>query len=384
MRSAALIVLVTGCFYTDPLNQRPSVGIVQDDPAGPVYRGKTVHLSANKNDPEGSFVQVQWRAYACTDPTVDPDTGAHPGCDPAPFATDFQDSFTFTVPRFLAGTTTPEHAVLVLLEGADDLQAAAKPVQQLALQLTDAPPTVTTSVQYKLAYVIDAPVNLFAAVGDPDDGIEPPPAVTWTVYNGPNQLPYDIAEIPNVPADPNHPELLQLGQTFTPHAAGDFMVRVTALDQLGEMALSDIALDIKPDGAPCLAQYTPATPPSGQTLPLTEPTLFEVLVVDDDLDVWPPTDDPSEGVATFAWAIKQPGAATWQHLTTVTGNRVELDPASYAPGDIVELQVDITDRLPAHAVSCPDGDASCPAATGSCGTMMTPPLQRLIWRVEVH
>jgi hypothetical protein len=373
VRSAALIVLVAGCFYTDPLNQRPSVGIVQLDGAGPVYRGKIVRLAANTNDPEGAFVKLQWRAYACTDPTVDPDTGSHDGCDPAPFATEIQEYFTFTVPTFRDGTTAPVQAVLVLLEGMDDLQATAKPVQQLALNLTDAPPTITTNTQYRHAYVKDVPVNLFAAVGDPDDGITPPPAVEWTVYNGPNQLAYEIADIPNVPPDPLHPNLLQLGRTFTPRAAGDFTVRVTATDQLGASALSDIALHINEDGAPCLAQYTPAVASSGQTLPLTEPTLFEVLVVDDDLDVWPPTDDPSEGVATFAWSLMPPGGTTHEPLTTVTGNRVALDPASYAPGDILELQVEIADR--AHPV-CPEGQATC-----STSPMCT---QRLIWRVEVH
>ena len=375
MRSAALIVLVAGCFYTDPINQRPSVGIVQLDGSGPVYRGKTVRLAANTSDPEGAFVSLKWRAYACTDPTVDPDDGSHDGCDPAPFATEIQDYFTFTIPTFRDGTTTPAQAVLVLLEGTDDLQATAKPVQQLALNLTDAPPTITTSTQYRHAYVPDESVDLFAAIGDPDDGITPPPTIDWTVYTPPTQPPYDFVDILDVPPDPLHPELLQVGKRFTPHGPGDYTVRVTATDQLGASALQDIALRIDPDQAPCLAQYTPAAAPSGQTLPLTEPTLFEVLVVDDDLDVWPPTDDPSEGVTTFAWSILPPGASTRQPLTTVTGNRVALDPASYAPGDIVELRVEIQDRqhLP---ISCADGDPTCPTA-GSC-------IQRLTWRVEVH
>ena len=172
MRSAALLLVVTGCFYTDPLNQRPSVGIVQLD-SGPVYRGKTVHLTANKSDPDGGFVSLQWRAYACTDPTVDPDDGSHDGCDPAPFATEIQDNFSFMIPTFRDGTTTPTQAVLVLLEGKDDLQATAKPVQQLALNLTDAAPTITTSTQYRHAYVPYESVNLFAAIGDPDGGIPP-------------------------------------------------------------------------------------------------------------------------------------------------------------------------------------------------------------------
>lgn len=366
--------LASGCFYTDPLNQRPSVGIAQK-PDGPVYRGSMVHLLANTSDPEGSFVRVQWRAYACTDPTVHPDA-SHPGCDTDPFHTDFQDSFDFTVPTFRAGTTTPVQAVLVLLEGQDDLDAAARPVQQLILELDDKPPTVTASTPFRTRYVVDTAVDVFAAIGDPDDGIAPPPMIGWAVFTPPAQPAYELVDIANVPPDPLHPELLELGKTFTPHGIGAFDIEVTATDALGMAATADVPFEVDADHPPCLAQLAPIVPPAGETLPLDQPTLFQVLVVDDDLDVYPPSGDPVDGVTTFSWSLLPPGGTTRVPLSTATGNRVLLDPASYRLGDILELRVEIQDRIP-RAIDCPADRPTCSLSGDTC-------IQRQTWRVEVR
>jgi hypothetical protein len=115
--------------------------------------------------------------------------------------------------------------------------------------------------------------------------------------------------------------------------------------------------------------------PAGEALPISDPTLFQVLVVKDTLDPYPlDAGDPARGVTSFAWSIKQPGASTRTPLAT-TGNSVTFDPSSYAPGDIVELRVEIADRVNT-AVSCDEDLPTC-SATPSCN-------QRLTWRVEVR
>jgi hypothetical protein len=83
---------------------------------------------------------------------------------------------------------------------------------------------------------------------------------------------------------------------------------------------------------------------------------------------------------TFSWSILPPGASTRQPLA-VTGNQVALDPASYSPGDIVELRVEIADRamiLNNTAISCADNIPTCSVISdASC-------IQRQTWRVEVR
>ena len=370
MRLAAVVVvtgLVPGCFYTEPLNQRPSARIDQQSSAV-VYRGDTVHLTSTTSDPDHDPVSYQWRAYACTD--ADLGVGAEGGCDQVPFRTEVLESFSFEVPR-LRAAGAPLQSVLVFLEVSDNHDATAKPVQQLIIPLGDEGPTLVASKAFHNAYVVGVPVNIFAAVGDPDDGITPPPALAWTVFSPANQPSFTFDDIANVPADPAHPELAQFGKVLVPQGAGSWDVQIVATDVLGMTAMQDVPIDVSADRAPCLQQLAPIVPPAGQTYPLDQATQFQVLVADDDLDVYPASGDPITGVTTFDWTVLPPGGTTRNHVSTT--NHVLLDPASYAPGDIVEVRVEINDRLP-HPILCAD---NLPTCGGSC-------LQRQTWRVEVR
>ena len=109
---------------------------------------------------------------------------------------------------------------------------------------------------------------------------------------------------------------------------------------------------------------------------MSEPTLFQVHVVADDLDPYPTIDDPYLLPTKFTWSLLAPGS-TRQVLTGVSGNSVALDPASFQPGDIVELRVEIYDRTN-DAITCADGVATCSViGDNNC-------LQRQTWRVEVR
>ena len=370
VRLAAVVVvtgLVPGCFYTEPLNQRPSARIDQQSSAV-VYRGDTVHLTSTTSDPDHDPVSYQWRAYACTDANLGVGNGS--GCDQVPFQQGLLESFSFDVPRLRVGGA-PLQSVLVFLEVTDDHDATARPVQQLIIPLGDEGPTLVATKAFHNAYVVGVPVNIFAAVGDPDDGINPPPALTWSVFSPSNQPAFTFDDIPNVPADPMHPELAQFGKVLTPQGAGSWDVQVVATDALGMTATQDVPIDVSADRAPCLQQLAPIVPPTGQTYPLDQATQFQVLVVDDDLDVYPPSGDPVTGTTTFDWTVLPPGGTT--RIPVSKANHVLLDPASYSPGDIVEVRVEINDRLP-HPILCADNVPSC---GGSC-------LQRQTWRVEVR
>ena len=110
---------------------------------------------------------------------------------------------------------------------------------------------------------------------------------------------------------------------------------------------------------------------------MTDPTLFQVKIVDDVLDPFPTMPgDALRGTTAFSWSIKQPGASTRTTLG-VTGNAASLDPANYAPGDIVELRVEIADRSNTM-ISCTDASPTCSVISDDAC------IQRLTWRVEVH
>ena len=373
MRLAAVVVvtgLVPGCFYTEPLNQRPSARI-DGQPSSVVYRGDTVHLTATTSDPDNDPLAYKWRAYTCTDAHAGVGTAA--GCDQVPFLQGLLQSFSFDVPR-LRATGEPVQSVLVDLEVIDSHDATAKPVQQLIIPLGDLGPTLVASKQYRKSYVVNVPLNVFAAVGDADDGITPPPALAWTVFSPMTQPAFELTDIANVPSDPAHPELAQFGKVLTPHGIGSWDVQIVATDSLGMTATQDVPVDVVADSPPCLQQVAPIVPPTGQTYPLDQATQFQVLVVDDDLDVYPPTGDPVQGVTRFSWSVLPPGATTRVHVSST--NRVLLDPASYAPGDILEVRVEINDRI-GWPINCPDTQATCSVGNNAC-------IQRQTWRVEVQ
>ena len=93
-----------------------------------------------------------------------------------------------------------------------------------------------------------------------------------------------------------------------------------------------------------------------------------------DLDPYPAS---ATGETTFAWSLEGPGATSYVPLDGATDNRVALDPATYAPGDLVELRVEIFDRAHTQKLPCDDTAPTCSLTGDSC-------LQRLTWRVEMR
>jgi len=363
-----LATVLTGCFYTDPINQRPSVSIHVADPGAAIARGDhDVKFTAVADDPDGDSVALRWRAYACNGTA----------CDAMEFQSGTDTTFDLIeVPLANAAGNTYD-TLEIRLEGQDALGATAKPSQVLDVHLGDAPPQIMMRSDPRPP-VVGVPIGIYALVTDPDDPVGSathPYDVAWSVTSPPTSQDYTLVDRTVAGTDETH---LQIGKTFTTHTVGTWTIELTATDPLGMQTVQDLMVPVAADQLPCVAQWVPAaTTDPGTTLPLTDPTLFQVLVVTDDLDPYPSVpNDPVLGTTEFHWSIVPPGG-TRQQLTSVTGNAVALDPDSYAPGDLVELRVEIQDRNH-RAVNCPDGDLTCSLSPDpSCN-------QRLTWRVEVR
>lgn len=363
----ALAALSGGCFYIDSVNQRPSISIRQES-GELIYRGANVRLEAESDDPEGHIVFYGWRAYLCTDELV---------CDAVPFQTAVLDHMTFVVPSTRNDEAVPVQAIRVVLEAQDDYGAIARPHQELLIPVANHAPDLELSMRTRYGYVVNTPLELYARVGDKDDPSEEPLPLAWTVFTPMTQPAYDLVEISV--EDPDAPAYFQLGHRFTPKGVGEWEVQVAATDPLGAVTQKSLVINVVPDHVPCLAQWAPIAAPSTSAWPMTEPTLFQIGVVEDDLDPYPTVPGDSElGTTTFAWWIKGPGASAFTSLG-VTGNAASLDPASYEPGDDIELRVEIMDRNGVDPqAECNDNDPTCSViADPQC-------IQRLTWRVEVH
>lgn len=365
------VVLASGCFYTDSINQRPSVEIEQLSSAQ-VFRGDLVNLDAATNDPDGDDVSLIWHGYVCSDASPAPD-GTRPGCDPSPRFGGNEKLFSFDVPGYRQDGTTPVGAMFVTLDAVDSEGATAKPGQELIIPVGDAPPTVTLAAEQRGDNVVGIPVSIFGKIGDPDDGPSVL-AVTWTAFSPSGSE--TLATDGSTPVDGNQ---LQVSTTLVPDVVGQWTVQLAATDPSDATTMQTLSITIGDDQPPCLGTWTPAVPPPTDTLPISAATLFQVLVVDDDLDPYPAMPgDPMLGTTTFAWSLLPPGGSTRESIGSASTASVALDPASYQPGDVVELRVEIFDRDPMHApLPCADTDPTCSIGANACN-------QRLTWRVEIQ
>lgn len=359
----ALVLWSTGCFYVEPINQRPSLDI-RPASSAPVHRGGTVELHAVASDPERQVVRFQWRVYLCTDATV------FETCDLNPWFSGIEDRATFHVPSYREAGE-PVESLWIVLEGSDDRGAEARPRQELVLPVVNAAPTLEVSKSSAFGYVVGEPVELYARYGDPDDALDGL-TVEWTAYS-PSQVPFTLDPLA-VPPDPD-PTKRQVGRRLVPPVTGEWDIRVVATDPLGGQTERQLLVAVVEDRPPCLGALDPVPAPDGAARPIFEPTLIQVQRVEDDRDVYPEV--AGHGRAEFRWSIRPPGAPGHQPLAT-SSNNVAFDPAAYPPGSIVELRVEIFDRNAAPV--------ACPASEPTCSIAPSPPgcLQRQTWRLEAR
>lgn len=362
-------MLLTGCFYLDPIVKRPGAYIVLDPSTA--TREATVTAQAMFDEParHGTF---SWGAFACA--RRDPDAAASAMvCDTTEFYTGASDVAAFTVPvQTIDGRLVSQ--ILVKLEARDDRGSLATAEERVAIG--DGAPTVELSVSAR-ALAAGAPIDLFARYSDPEIlyvSTDIDQAITWEV--SPSAPLTKLVVPPPVLPDPLR---LSTGRRLVVEEPGAYVVTVTAHDPAGNASMPvQRQIDVAPDRPPCLAQWQPIAPPDGRRLPVGDPTVFQIALVDDDLDAFPPvTDAPQFGITRFEWSILPPGGAPRETVRDAVGNRFVFDPSAYTPGDVVELRVEIFDR---HSPRPPCDDAAPTCAippTASC-------LQRQTWRLEVR
>lgn len=365
-RALALLVstLVGGCFYSGDLNDRPSAEIDRLTPGLPL-RGDTVTFRAVVIDP-GDEVEVSWRVDACA--------GAAPErCDEGiAFSTPGVLTIAVEVPTDV-GTgvdRVPTERLRVHLDVVDSHGAVARPSQEDVVDVGNRPPELVVQRRGRelaSAFPEDAPIIVAARATDPEgDPIDvdcqpfpargaTPGAWSWTPLADPPTGGHEWRLVPDVP--------------------GAWLVRCIASDPLTETQI-DTPITVVADRPPCLGATDPGAAPDA-TLILDAARRFSVLVVDDDLDVYPAPapDDPFLGAAGFRWSIRPVGAAYFTEVDADVA-AIEVDPARYAPGDRLDVRVEIDDRR-RRDIGCPIDQPTCSLTLDTCS-------QRQTWRVEVR
>lgn len=360
LASLALTALVgsaaasaAGCFYLEDINHRPAIEIVRITETA-IERGSMVALRAAVFDPDAQYVSVSWRAYACAETTE--------ACDEVPYLESSEREIMAMVPLRTAGQQPVQH-LRVTLAATDAQGARALPEQRLELDVVNAVPRLTGPQPIGTRMAVGMPLQLRVRRTDTDD---PAASVqlTWRVFGPAGTSRPALRQLPSSDPEIDNQELI-------PDVVGPWLVEVTATDPAGGTTTAQRALVITGDLPPCLISLSPA---ATAPLLLDQRRRLSVLVVEDDFDPFPAL--PGGG-ARFSWSLLAPSrGAARQPLIGSAGAFVELDPAAFVPGELVELRVEVTDRI-ARTLPCADGAAQCSIQENTCQ-------QRQTWRLEVR
>jgi hypothetical protein len=359
--AAALVASSAGCFYVDPINERPSADIEWVDPAQP-DRGGFVQVEPHIYDPDGDQTVATWTAFAC-DST---------GCDSLAFETATSYTFGFTAPSF-TDDGEPVVRVRVELSVVDEWGAAAVPGQTLDIIVGNAAPSLAPVQRsgrfFRGAYPVGTPVRLTAQGRDDDDG---PTGLTFddAVVYPPTGATLEDATFARVDdATPDGEAVWEL----VAEVPGLWEVEVTVRD-FAEGASERVGVPVAADHPPCIGAADPAFPPEGARIVVDESRRFSVLAIDDDLDLYPAPapDDEILGAASFRWYLAGPDGV-FQELT-VDGNGIDVDPGLWAPGDPLDLRVEAVDQV--DRPLCDPAMATCELVAGC--------FQRRTWSLEVR
>jgi hypothetical protein len=364
---AAAVLAQAGCFYFGAINERPRARIEKLSDGPYFYPADVLEFDAVKSsDSDSSGLLCRWRSYVCA---------AANDCDPIDSGTDdVAPDFVYQV-RLPDGRHDPVQVQLTChdTDGADSRD-------QLEVEVGNRPPVVSLQIHQgaqapglTAAYVVTIPIELDLVVADPDPGDTA--TVTWSyaapVGSSPGAVVFE-------PTDDSG-----LVYQLVPDVEGVWQVDVTAddgVDAEGHAEL-DQPIVVDADQPPCVAITSPAADPTGRLIlrRADGPRAFSVLHVSDDLDPYPSPliDSPYLGAATFAWQLA--GPQTGGQLAPLAGAgaaQVTIDPNDYAPGDQIDLRVEVADRVD-RTLPCDPGDPTCSIAGDTC-------LERVTWGVEIR
>jgi hypothetical protein len=357
----AALLLAQGCFYTTTINERPTADIRIVSP-GPHYPEQTVWLAAYESTDieDGGDLDCTWSAHTCSDDACTSATELEPpttlGCD---------EEYAVTPGRALH---EPIQVSLTVVDrdGGEISDQETIAIGNRAPVLSPPQPHYTASAENA---AVSLPVRVSVEVSDPD-GDEV--ALSWNLVK-PRGGGADV-ELRAV-------DDAGLTQEFVPDVASFWTVEVTADDSFaGGQVTKESAIHVLEDLPPCIQHTSPAADPESYVVLQRDEQRrsFSVLFVEDELDAYPRTnDEPYFGEAEFTWFLSSPDTGgRFVPVAGAAGAEFALSSSAYAPGDRVDLRVEVHDRVE-RDISCDEEMPTCSLTGNTC-------YQRVTWGVEIR
>ncbi len=358
-----------GCFFTEVVNEAPVAGIRVLNDDGQHFIGDTLTFDATKTvDDVTNRLTCEWQARIC-------DTGAT-GCST------IVDTMIGTITDRFEVPVTGHERIEIQLRVTDELGATRLQPDLLSVDIQNRPPEValqdTGSKEAGTdSYILHRPINIVIDVGGGEllkdiDGDDV--TYTWNLFAPPSS-DVNVRSFEAVGDE---------GYILTPDVSGTWEVELIAEDAFGGRDEERVTLFVGPDSPPCLQALDPVPDPIGYYLVESTdgPRSFSVLSVLDVLDPFPGpvVEDPAFGESTFRWFLREPGESAFTEIINYTAESYTVDPLSYDPGDLLELRVEVADRVrgPTRELGCADSARACELVAGSqC-------YQRQTWGVHIQ
>tara|TARA_R110002096_G_scaffold416429_1_gene618894 strand:+ start:49882 stop:50982 length:1101 start_codon:yes stop_codon:yes gene_type:complete len=366
-----MVIVAGGCFFTEVVNEAPVAGIrtLKD---GPHFIGETLRFNATKTvDDVANSLTCEWTAFRCESDSLP--------------CTSLVDRMLGDVDDAFEVPIEGHDRIQIQLRVTDELGATRLQPDLLTVDIRNRFPEVEVQVNGDTegstgAYILSRPINLVIDVGDGELGFDEdddPVTYTWSVLSPTGSA---VTEVDG----PGFERVGDQGYRLTPDVSGMWEVTVTAADEFGGENTWRETIFVGVDSPPCLQSLDPTPDPVGFYLveSTDRPRAFSVLSVFDVLDPFPGPVVETAGIgeSTFRWFLQEPGASTFIEIPDYTAESYTIDPLAYEPGDLLELRVEVADRVrgPERVLGCGDDSRACELVAGSTC------YQRQTWGVQIQ
>ncbi|MCD6499469.1 MAG: hypothetical protein J7M25_14345 [Deltaproteobacteria bacterium] len=344
----AVAFVLSSCLFVgkiEPVDKRPAA-VIKIQTEDKVHVGDMVVLDGqDSSDPDGTVASYSWTMeYDVTQQTPYKTCPGWGSCDNG------HDQTCCFIPT--------ARTVFTIRLKVQDQRGLSSPWDERVVTVLNRPPNSVLSLETKTNlenhFVVGQQIWLHGLSSSDPDGddtlfyhwqtISRPPGSSTLAYQF---QPSDVDYHPT-----NDPTLAKRC-LMVPDYPGSYEVALGVSD--GDDDATDTKhIEVQEDAPPCITATSPDASASRLIFDVGQPRRLEVLLVDDDLDGYPPG-----GQLSFSWSIQPDPNQPFFPVSGLDEPALNLDPNDYTSGQQVRIRVTVRDRIDRDLSSCSQQSDQC-------------------------